>query len=378
MAKRLLLIVIVVAVLASLIVYSQMRPESQHVSGFVEADEIRLGSRVGGRVQSVLVEEGSQVKAGQLLVELEPFNLKQLRDEAAATLVAREAECRRMEAGPRSEERGEAKARYEQLQARLDMLVAGPRPQEIDAARARLQVAKAALKLATENYRRIQELAGTKAVTREHIDRSTEALDAAAGQVAQRTEELKLLEAGTREEDIREARAMTDGARLAWEMAEAGYREEDIQKAEAARDAARAALEAIDRRIDELSITSPVAGMVESMDLRPGDLVPAGVPVLSVMDKRRYWIRAYVPQKWMNLHIGQRVWVTSTCYPGEQFPAEITFISREAEFIPSNVQTPKDRAKEVFRIKAMLIEGKEKLWPGTSADVWLTREDAQE
>jgi hypothetical protein len=73
----------------------------------------------------------------------------------------------------------------------------------------------------------------------------------------------------------------------------------------------------------------------------------------------------------MNLTLGQQVRVTADSVPDRAFPAEITFISRQAEFTPSNVQTPEERAKQVFRIKATLKEGLDQLRPGTSADVWL-------
>jgi HlyD family secretion protein len=370
MAPRILAVLIFVAVLTGLIFYSQVRPVSQHVSGFIEADEIRLGSRVGGRVQEVLVEEGQQVEAGQLLVKLEPFDLTEQLKEAEANLAARSAELKRLETGYRPEEVGQAKSHYDQLQARLEKLIAGPRKQEIDASRARLQAAQAEFRFATENYNRVQGLVNTNALTREELDRATEALDSARANVTLRQEELSLIEAGTREEDIREAKAMVEEAKLAWELAEKGFREEEVAAAQAARDSATAVIAAIQARIDELTIKSPVAGSVEALELEPGDLVGAGAPMMSVLDNSHYWVRTYVPQRWMNLKLGQKVWVTVDSYPDEKFPAEITFISRQAEFTPSNVQTPEERGKQVFRIKATLREGLERLRPGISADVW--------
>jgi multidrug resistance efflux pump len=371
MVRRAIVILIFAAVLTGLIAYSQLRPVSQHVSGFVEADEIRLGSRVGGRVQEVLVQEGQIVEAGQLLVKLEPFDLTEQLQEAQSQLAARKAELEKLHAGNRPEEIGQAKARYEQLHARLDMLVAGARPQEIDAARARLEVAQSEARFATLNFNRAQSLINTNAITPEEMDRATETLESAKANVALRQEELSLIEAGTRTEEIREAQATVEEARLAWELAKKGYRLEDIAAAQAAYDSAAAAVAIVEDRIDELSIKSPVAGSVEALELEPGDLVAAGAPVMSVLDSSHYWIRTYVPQKWMNLKLGQQVSVTVDSIPGRIFPAEITFISRQAEFTPSNVQTPEERAKQVFRIKATLKEGLEVLRPGTSADVWL-------
>ena len=72
-----------------------------------------------------------------------------------------------------------------------------------------------------------------------------------------------------------------------------------------------------------------------------------------------------------DLKLGQQVWVTVDSFPDKRFAAELTFISRQAEFTPSNVQTPEERVKQVFRIKATLEEGLDQLRPGMAADVWL-------
>lgn len=371
MVSRLLGILLAACLLIGLIVYSQIRPQSKHVSGFIEADEIRLGSRVGGRVAQVHIEEGQRVEAGAVLVELEPFDLLEQQKEAQSTLAAREAELKRLEAGLRAEEVAQAEARYQQLLARLDLLKAGARKQEIDAARARVQVAESEQRLSEANFKRIQRLAGTNAVTQEELDRAVESLQASTGNLGMRREELSLLEAGARPEEIREAEALVEDARLAWTIAEQGFRKEEVDQARAARDAAAAAVEAASERIKELKITSPVAGVVEAMELQPGDLVSAGAPVLSIMDDSHLWVRAYVPQEWLDLQVGKPVKVSVDSFPGQQFAAEVSFISRQAEFTPSNVQTPEERAQQVFRVKVQLKEGLDKLRAGTSADVWL-------
>jgi HlyD family secretion protein len=374
MIKRVIPVLLVAAALAAAIFYSQYRPVPDRVSGFIEADEIRLGSRVGGRVAKVDVEEGQHVKAGDALIELEPFDLIAEQKRAAATLAANEAELHRMQAGLRPEEIAQAKARYEQLQAMLDQQIAGPRKEEIDAAAANVRVAEAQEKLARETYARVSQLARTNATTPQDLDQATESLAVAEGSVAAMREALGLLRAGTRPETIRAAQAQAEEARQAWELAKAGFRKEDIEKAVAARDATQAALEAIDRRIDELTIRSPVEGVVEALDLQPGDLAPAAAPVLSIMDVGRMWVRAYVPENRLDVQVGQKVRLAVDSFPGETFEGVVTFISRQAEFTPSNVQTPEERVKQVFRIKVELRDGLDKLRPGMAADVWLNGE----
>jgi multidrug resistance efflux pump len=325
-------------------------------------------------VQRVLVAEGERVTLGQDLVQLEPFDLLQREQQALKTFTSLDAAFRRLASGLRSEEIAQAKARYDQFKARLDLLEAGPRDQEINAAGGRLRVAEAELTLAKRNYERTAQLFQRNAVPREEIDAASEQLEAAEAMVIVRKEELELLKSGTRVEEKREARARVEEAHQAWQLATRGYQEQEIEEAKAARDAAEAALEVVREQKKELTITSPVDGVVEALDLQKGDLAPAGAPVLSVMDDRHMWVRAYVPQNRVGLRIGQQLWVTVDSFADERFAGEVTFIARQAEFTPSNVQTPEERSKQVFRVKVQLKEGLKKLRPGMTADVWLDSE----
>lgn len=369
--RQLALMLGVVVVLIGLIAASQLRTPAARVSGVVEADEIRVGSRVGGRVAAVEVAEGDRVVAGQSLIVLEPFDLLQQEDEARQTWAAREADYQRLRAGLRAEEIAQARARLDQAEARLDLLRAGPREQEIAVARERVRVAAAELALAKQNHTRNSELFAREAISREEFDRTIEQLEAADGLASVRRQELELLELGAREEEVREAAALVEQQRQAWELAKSGYRPEEVAQARAARDAAQAALDAAVVRKQELVIRAPVDGTIEALDLQPGDLAPAGAPVLSLLDARRLWIRAYVPQNRVGVRVGQLLAVTVDSADEQRFEGRVTYVARQAEFTPSNVQTPAERDKQAFRIKVELTDAPAWLRPGMSADVWL-------
>jgi multidrug resistance efflux pump len=371
MIQRIAIFVVVVSLLAGVLVYSQRQNGPLVVSGFIEADEIRLGSRVGGRVSEVLVEEGQTTTKNELLLKLEPFNLLELRAEALARLQSTEAEHARLVAGFRPEEVQQAEAHRDALTAELDKLEAGPRQQTKTAAEARLTAARAELKLATQNFDRVKKLFDRGATTQEQLDSAGEQLNSATAMVVVRQQEFEELIEGTRAEDIRRAKAMLAEAQQAYALRKKGYRREEIDTAKAAVDAARAALAAIDQQVAELEVRTPVAGVVEALELQPGDLVSAGAPVLSLVDTSNLWVRAYVPENHLDLSLGQKVSVAVDSYPDERFAGEITFVARQAEFTPNNVQTPEERSKQVFRIKVTLREGLDKLRPGMSADVYL-------
>ncbi len=92
---------------------------------------------------------------------------------------------------------------------------------------------------------------------------------------------------------------------------------------------------------------------------------------MSIIDHQRLWVRAFVPQNRIGLQIGRKLRVTADSLPDQEFVGTVSFIARQAEFTPSNVQTPQEREKQVFRIKVNLLGGLKKLRPGMTADVWL-------
>lgn len=377
MLKRVTLGIVVVLLLLALLAYSQQRLEPFKVSGFVEADEIRLGSRVGGRVAAVHCEEGRKVRAGELLVTLEEFDLDERLAQAEASVAVRRAEWARLTNGFREEEIAQAKARVDGLTAALAQLRNGPREEEIEAGRARLSLAGAQQERAQRTYDRVSQLFATETgtVTREAVDRATEEIRVAEQMVKVREHELQLLIKGTRDEEIAAAEAQLEEARQAWQLVQRGSRQEDIDQAAAALASAVAAVAVVQAQRDELEIRSPVEGIVEAIELQKGDLVGPGAPVLSVMDTSALWVRAYVPENRLDFQLDQGVDVTVDSYP-ERFSGRITFLSRQAEFTPNNVQTPEERSKQVFRIKVTLSQGLDKLRPGMAADVWLDRSSA--
>jgi multidrug resistance efflux pump len=318
MNKRWLLLPMLFVALVLALRWSQTQSEPFRVSGFLEADEIRVGSRVGGRVAKVLVDEGSVVERGTVLVEFEPYDLEERKAEQAA--------------------------RVQTLEARLAELVAGPRSQEIEAARARRDAAKAARSLAELDEARTRSLVADSIRAREALDRDMAVLEAARADLRAAEEALGLLEEGTRKERIAAAQAELESA--------------------------RAALRVLERAQDELTVRAPSAAVVEACELEPGDLVAPGAAVIALRDTSELRVRAYVPQGRLAFGVGTRAWVTVDAFPGRRFAGRVDYIAPTGEFTPNNVQTSEERADVVVRIRVTLEESQEQLRPGVAADVW--------
>jgi multidrug resistance efflux pump len=368
--RRVIVILLVVAALTAALVYSQWRPRARFVSGFVEADEIRVGSRVGGRVSKTVAREGQLVRAGDVLVELEPYDLNERRAQAQAELAAKQAELDRLKSGYRPEEIAESQAKLQQGQAKLAMLQAGPRKQEIAAGEARATLAEAQRSLAQRTLKRLQDSLAHNAASQDEVDHAADELAAAESTLAVRRQELDQLREGSRKEEITEAQAQVAQAQAALNLMRAGYRAEEIAQASAAVEAAKAALAIIDSQVAELTIKAPVDGVVQAVDLQPGDLVAANAPMLSMLDLSHLWVRAYVPENRLAVQVGDKVSISADSFPNRRFAGHIIFIASQAEFTPNNVQTPEERSKQVFRIKVEMDQEKDLLRPGMPVDVW--------
>src|SRR6185503_5853870 len=137
---------------------------------------------------------------GNVLVELEPFDLNSRLAQAQAELAVQEADLDRLTAGYRAEEKSQGQERVNRLKAKVARLVKGAREEEISAAKSRLELSEAQLTRAKAVYKRNADLFAkeTGAVTRETMDRVTEELTIAEKNREVREFEFKVVENETR------------------------------------------------------------------------------------------------------------------------------------------------------------------------------------
>ncbi len=343
------------------------------VSGIIEADDIHVGSKIGGRVLKVVAREGQNVKPGEVLVLLEPRELDAALAEAQATLRQTEAKYALVTAGYRREEIEQAEAAMAQSRAELDQLIAGPRQQEIDQARADWLAARAQAENAMKLLHRMQDLVKRDLIPRQEFDDA----QAKAQESEQRTksarERYDLVLAGTRKEEVERARQKLSEADAKLRMLRSGFRKEEIAQVKSEMEAARARVQLIRTQLDETVIKSPVDAIVEAMDLQPGDLVSAGKPVATLLRTGSLWVRAYVPEEKLGfVQPGQNVKVRVDSFPDKRFLGVIRRIHRQAEFTPRNVQTHEERVLQVFQTEVVLEDPDRVLRPGMSADVTIS------
>ena len=341
-------------------------------SGTVETREIQIGSKVGGRIIAVPVEEGQQVKAEALLVRFECDELKAQRAQAAATVAQAQADMDRMLQGNRPEEVAQAEASAQAQAATLEAAKNGPRKEDLAQGKADYEAAKADAVNSEGFFDRMQKLMEADTISRQQFDDAREKRDAAAQRAESARQRLAELEAGTRPEDLRAADARFRQAQAAAVLARKGFRKEDIEAARGRLAEAQGKLDELEVRLKEAELLAPADSTVEVVSVRPGDLVPAGQIVVKLQESSQIWVKVYVPETELaQVRLGQTATVRVDGANGSVFRGHVGQIASEGEFLPRNVQTLNDREHQVFGVKVMIENPGGVLKSGMSAMVRL-------
>ncbi|MES1187165.1 MAG: efflux RND transporter periplasmic adaptor subunit [Myxococcales bacterium] len=364
--------VMLLVLLAGLVAYGGYRlylsRKPYEWSGTVEARTISVGSRAGGRIAKVLVREGDRVTAGQALLELEPGDWSAQLLQAKAQQASAEAQLDKLRKGARPEELEQARARSLTAQAALQQAMAGARPEQVQAAEARLAAQEVAVQKAMLDAAREHQLDGVGASTRAELENSDMAVRSAVAQRDALKNQLDELKNGSRREEVAQARARQLEQSASMKLVVAGTREEDLRVAEAAVDAARGRVQQVQAMVDELTIRAPLPARIEALDLRPGDILAANAPAAVLLEERELYVRIYVPETLLGrLRVGQAVPISVDSFPGRDFRGVVKHINDVGEYSPRNLQTADERADQVFATRVELQEGFDVLRAGMAA-----------
>ncbi len=157
--------------------------------------------------------------------------------------------------------------------------------------------------------------------------------------------------------DVDMAKASVTNATLAFERAQTLLKtsagtQKTLEDAEATLRTARARLNSAETRLARRKMASPVTGSVQQIYYRPGEVVPAGRPVVSILPPGNIKIRFFVPETMLpKVALGNDVTVHCDGCKAD-VPAKVTFISRSAEFTPPVIYSQEERSKLVYLIEA--------------------------
>ena len=273
--------ILIVAIVFSLefLQKSKLPPGIVSGNGRIEAVEVDITTKFGGRVAQMLVKEGDNVDLNQALAQIDTKEL--------------DAQLRHAQAGVRS-------ARQERLSA---IAVIAQRNSE--------------LSLVKKDLNRSKGLYENDSISLEQLQRDETAVQTAKATLAA-------------------ARAQ-------------------LSNSEAAIEAAIANTEVLKVQIEDSILKSPIAGRVLYRLTEPGEVLPAGGKVLTVLNPVDVYMTIFLPtQHAAKLVIGAEARLLLDGIPDQVLPAKVSFVAPKAQFTPKEVETRAEREKLMFRIKVQL------------------------
>jgi HlyD family secretion protein len=306
--KKIILFAIVLLVIAGVARWGYLayRGESKTtltLYGNVDIREVTLGFRVLGKLAALHYDEGDKVKAGEIIARLddEPY-----RNQLAS-----------------------AQAQVDSVRARLTLRETGNRPEEIAQARSLVREREATALNARRLFRRAQALLAEKGVSTQERDNVEANHKEAQARLKSAQDNLALLKAGFRTEDVTQAKA-------------------DLAQTEAALATAKLQLK-------DTVLTAPSDGVILTRAQEVGAILQTGSPVFTLSLVNPVWVRAYVHEPDLGrIHPGMKVEVRTDSRADKAYQGQIGYISPRAEFTPKTVETAELRTALVYRLRIVV------------------------
>lgn len=310
---------ILLVVFSAVIVYALIKilqPDTVELQGVCEAKQIRVASKLLGRIENLNVKKGDNVKKGELLFVINSPEIDAKMLQAKAGMMAATAQDVKVNSGARSE--------------------------DIRAAYNTYLKAKAASNFANKTYARIISLYNDGVISEQKKDEI----------------EAKMVASMKTEE----------AAKAIWDKATKGARSEDKTTAGALVKKAEAIIQEVGIYENEINIFSPIDGEVANIIAEQGELIPNGYPVVTIVDLKDIWFSFNIKETYLvQFKKGSKFKVF---VPGIQkdIELEVAFISPLADFATwKATKTAGDFDVKTFEIHARPVNQVEGLRPGMSA-----------
>ena len=340
--NRFFILLGIILVIASIYYYfSTDHSRDLVLIGTVDSNQVIVSAQVEGRIQKLLVDEGTPVKAGDLIAVLDPSELQAQEAAANATINSLQHKVAEMQHTERSTA-GATSSDVANAQAKLS------------SAKAQLENAKAALARVESDSRRTIELAKAGiASDQERVQAETNLQAAQATVQAQQD----MVSAG--EADLKAAVARTYQANAA--KSTVASTQADLKNAVAQKNQAAV-------RLGYTNVYAPVTGTVSVRAARQGEVVNIGAPIVTIVDLNDTWVRAAIPETYAD-HIGYGDVMRVRLPGGTITSGKVFFKGVEGDFATQRDVSRRKRDIRTIVLKVRLDNPKGAYVPGMTAEV---------
>lgn len=347
-ARNRVFVILGLLTLGSLIWYlmTSRPPSDLHLIGTVDANEVEVSSKIPGRIQQLTVEEGQQVKAGDLIAVIESDDLAAAEKAAQATVQSQRAKLNETIETER-QTRGETSSQTVNAEAQLRM------------ARASLEQAQANLDHQQADTQRTVALAQQGVMSAQARDEAVTSLKAYQAAVETAKHNVSAAEASLQQARAHELQTAVAARTVA-------STREEVQNAKALSDQAAV-------QLGYSKVYAPVTGKVNNWAARQGEVVAAGTPIVTIMDLTQTWVYAPLPETQADaVQLGDSLRVALPS--GATLEGKVIAKSAEADFATQrDINGGRKRDIKTVKLKLLIDNPGEKFVPGMTADVYIPK-----
>lgn len=334
-----------VVFLMALVLYFATTPKGAEIPlvGLITGKEVIVSPKIVGRIERLLVDEGSEVQPGQLIAELD-------RAELQAQVEYNTANIRSLEARV-SQVQQTWGWTNDQTEASVQRAEA-----QLTASRAQLEEARADLWRNEKDYKRTAGLFESGVASAQDHDRAEASLRGSEARVKSLEDQVKAQAA-----ELAVARA---------NRKQLDVQQSDLRSARAQLAQARASKEEAETRLGYTEIYAPLGGVISVRVARQGEVVQAGSPIVTILDIDHLWARAEVEETYVDaLQLGDRLKVRLPS--GTVLEGTVFFKGAESDFATQRDVSRTKRDIKTFAIKVAVPNQGRRLFAGMTAEVLL-------
>src|ERR1017187_9130236 len=346
-ARNRVFMILGILTLGSLIWYLlTARPSADlHLIGTVDANEVEVSSKIPGRIQTLTVEEGQDVKAGQLIAVIESDDLAAARQAAETTVLSQQQKLGETVETER-ETKGETSSQTINAEAQLR------------AAKATLAQAQEQVDHQQADTQRTVALAKQGIMSQQASEEAATSLQAYQAAVETAKENVSAAEASLRQAKAHELLAAVNARTVASTRSQ-------VVNAKALAD--QAAVE-----VGYAKVLAPVDGKVNVWAARQGEVVGAGTPIVTIMDLSQTWVYAPLPETQADaVQLGDSLRIVMPS--GATFQGVVINKAAEADFATQRDVSARKRDIKTVQLKLLIDNPGERYVPGMIAEVYIPK-----
>lgn len=337
-------------------VWLNQPPKAFVYSAQVQALEVQNGSRVGGRVAAILVEEGQRVTQGQALVRFQDEELQTRLQDAKAALNETKARKSLLQSSIAPSDLQVAQSNVDQAQQKVQLLSKDTHQADTMAAMASVDEADLKIDTASKQYQQAKKSFESGIISSQRLEEARLQLKGAETNKKVALSKLKAVQEAVQPEEISIAQAKLRSAQAEYGKLKGGVKPSEIAIADAKIQQAESALKSLEVKQHESIVKAPMDGTVNLIAVTMGQLVPPDAPVVTLLDEQHLWVDVYIPESTLPyVQSGQTVVVDAPVFKKYRFEGKVAFVSTKSEFIPGSGSGSSTSSTETsFRVKVLL------------------------